>query len=125
MKKCEVTAAEMMRMREEEGLSNAEIAKRLDISYSTVKKYIGTQPDGIKAPYGSRKKPVEPKVETFIKMTSCFEQYEGKYGSYTVDRVNKTIRANMAKIDGILDIDGVKELVAELCDVYQACEVTE
>lgn len=120
MKKCEVTAAEMMRMREEEGLSNAEIAKRLDISYSTVKKYIGTQPNGIKAPYGSRKKPVEePKPQSFIRLQSCFEQYEGKYGSYAVDRVNKSVRASLSKIDGILDKKGVEELVTELMDVYK------
>lgn len=120
MKKCEVTAAEMMRMREEEGLSNAEIAKRLDISYATVKRYIGAQPDGIRAPYSSRKKPVEEqKPQSFIRLQSCFEQYEGKYGSYAVDRVNKSVRASLSKIDGVLDKKGVEELVTELMDVYK------
>lgn len=120
MKKCEVTATEMMRMREEEGLSNAEIAQRLDLHYATVHKYIGKQPEGIRAPMGSRKKPVEePKPQSFIRLQSCFEQYEGKYGSYAVDRVNKSVRASLSKIDGILDKKGVEELVTELMDVYK------
>ena len=43
-RKLEVTAAEMLRLREHPYcLSNAEIAKQLDISYQTVLKYIGKQ----------------------------------------------------------------------------------
>lgn len=43
-RKLEVTAAEMLRLREHlYCLSNAEIAKQLDISYQTVLKYIGKQ----------------------------------------------------------------------------------
>lgn len=37
----EITASEMRRMRDEEGLTQAEIAKRLEISPATVSRYIG------------------------------------------------------------------------------------
>ena len=43
-RKLEVTAAEMLRLREHPYcLSNAQIAKQLDVSYQTVLKYIGKQ----------------------------------------------------------------------------------
>lgn len=48
-----ISVAEMMHMREEEGLSNGEIAKRLGIHINTVIKYIGKHPDGKRA----RRKP--------------------------------------------------------------------
>lgn len=48
-----ISVAEMMHMRNEEGLSNGEIAKRLGIHISTVIKYIGKHPDGKRA----RRKP--------------------------------------------------------------------
>lgn len=41
-KKVEVSASEMMEMRNE-GLSNADIAELLDVSVMTVRKYIGNQ----------------------------------------------------------------------------------
>ena len=48
-----ISVAEMMHMRNEEGLSNGEIAKRLGIHINTVIKYIGKHPDGKRA----RRKP--------------------------------------------------------------------
>ena len=36
-----------------DGLTNRQIAERLDISYGTVKRYIGNQPKGLRAEYGS------------------------------------------------------------------------
>ena len=43
-RRLEVTAAEMLKLREHPYcLSNAEIARQLDISYQTVLKYIGKQ----------------------------------------------------------------------------------
>lgn len=42
MRKIYVTASEMLQLREQ-GLSNHDIAKALDISYATVRKYIGKQ----------------------------------------------------------------------------------
>ncbi len=41
-RKIDVTAAEMLTLREE-GLSNHDIAKSLDISVNTVRRYIGAQ----------------------------------------------------------------------------------
>lgn len=41
-RKCGVTKSEMLQMREQ-GLSNRDIAKCLEISYATVARYIGPQ----------------------------------------------------------------------------------
>ena len=44
----DVTLAEMMTMRDEQGMSNQEIANALGVSYNTVRRLIGTQPKGIR-----------------------------------------------------------------------------
>ena len=51
-----ISVAEMMHMREAEGLSYADIAKRLGISSKTVYAYIGKQPSGMRKPWGSNRK---------------------------------------------------------------------
>ena len=64
-RKLEVTAAEMLKMREEPYcLSNAEIARRLDVSYQTVLNYIGKQ----------RKPKPEPKPETPKSSSAVFSR---------------------------------------------------
>lgn len=45
-RKIDVTASEMMQLREQ-GLSNHDIARSLDISANTVRRYIGVQPGGM------------------------------------------------------------------------------
>lgn len=54
----QVSCGEMLHMRESEGMSNREIAERLDCSTATVYKMIGKQPEGIRAPRRTKKKPV-------------------------------------------------------------------
>lgn len=51
-----ISVAEMMHMRENEHLSNQDIAKRLGISSKTVYAYIGKQPAGMRKPWGSNRK---------------------------------------------------------------------
>ena len=51
-----ISVAEMLHMWEVEGLSNTDIAKRLDISNATVYAYIGKQPSGMRKPWGSNRK---------------------------------------------------------------------
>jgi hypothetical protein len=51
-----ISVAEMLHMRNEEGLSNGEIAKRLGCTTNTVIRYIGKQPHGVRKPWGSNRK---------------------------------------------------------------------
>ena len=44
----DVSISELLRMRDEEGVSNREIADALGVSYSCIKKYIGCQPKGMR-----------------------------------------------------------------------------
>lgn len=50
----DVSIEELLRMREEEGLSNYEIAQRVGVNYSTIHGLIGKQPRGIRTPAGVR-----------------------------------------------------------------------
>lgn len=71
------------------GLSNREIADRLDVSYATICRYLGAGPSWTRAAYGSLKtkatdveKPVEkPPV---LKCVSKIATYEGDVMRYTV-----------------------------------------
>lgn len=58
-----VSVSELMHMREELGMTNKQIAERLGISYMTVKRYIGNQPEGMRAAPKRKEKPLPP-VET-------------------------------------------------------------
>ena len=63
----QISREEMLQMREN-GMTNKEIARSLDISYATVHRYIGSQPQGLRADYGSvvayvHSTPKEPEKE--------------------------------------------------------------
>lgn len=55
----QVSVSEMMTLREQ-GLTNKQIADRLDIGYSTVCAYIGRAPAGLRKPYERKNKPLPP-----------------------------------------------------------------
>lgn len=46
-----VSLSELRHMREVEGLSNAEIAERLNVSVTIIYRYLGKQPPGMRKPY--------------------------------------------------------------------------
>ena len=50
----DVSIGELLRMREEEGLSNYEIAQRVGVARNTIYRLIGKQPNGIRTPEGLR-----------------------------------------------------------------------
>lgn len=85
----EVSIQELERMRSE-GMSNREIADRLNCGYSTVCHYLGRQPDSVRAEYGSHKtrakdvdKPTEAKPP-LLRCVSRILEYEGAEMRYCV-----------------------------------------
>ena len=89
-RKVEVTAAEMLKLREHPYcLSNAEIAKQLDISYQTVLKYIGKQNGCQQDP-----KPEAPKTSSriFSKAQSLTRLVAGER-SWLVDVYNQCVES--------------------------------
>lgn len=106
----EVTVQEMQHMREE-GLTNKQIAERLDCNYITVKRYLGKQPEGMRAApgtYSARVKDVEkPAVKvvqspkTDLVLTGKTEIYQGQDMTYTVKMCGNYVRIrNNDEIDG-------------------------
>lgn len=64
----EVSMDELMYMRNEEGLSNKEIAERIQCSYATICKVLGPQPKGVRKPY-TRKEPAIAKAKVITMPT--------------------------------------------------------
>ena len=60
----DVSCSELMHLRGQ-GLSNREIAEKLDCSKQTVYRLIGKQPEGIRAPRRTKDKPMPVVHETF------------------------------------------------------------
>lgn len=80
------------------GLSNAQIAKRLDVSYTTVRKYLGKA--DFRAPYGSCKKPEDVPEEkpVLLKKLMHIEEFMGEKNKYTVNIDGKTV--TIKQLDG-------------------------
>lgn len=104
----------MLNMREQDGLTNREIAQRLDINYATVIKYIGKQPDMLRAEPGRYFKPSEYKapaptnypaaaalqtIDTdYWETSETIYNLKGKYAAYTVNSTKGEVE--------IIDKDG-------------------
>lgn len=97
-----ISVQEMQQMRDE-GLSNAQIAKRLDVSYTTVRKYLGRA--DFRAPYGSCKKPedVQEEKPVLLKKLMHIEEFMGEKNRYTVNIDGKTVTVKQLENSGPLD----------------------
>lgn len=116
-RKCGVTKSEMLQMREQ-GLSNRDIAKCLDISYATVCRYIGPQGgrvEGLAAFKEDKPKKVEspeeeqkasPKAVDSLEMV--YEVVKSADGSYRaeVDYESKCVSI----LDSTIEFDRLAEL---------------
>ena len=98
-----ISVQEMQQMRDE-GLSNAQIAKRLDVSYTTVRKYLGKA--DFRAPYGSCKKPEDVPEEkpVLLKKLMHIEEFMGEKNKYTVNIDGKTVTVKQLG-DGSITFD--------------------
>ena len=117
-KKCGVTKSEMLQMREQ-GLSNRDIAKCLEISYATVCRYIGPQGGGrveglaafkegkleeVESPKEEQK--ASPKAVDSLEMV--YEVVKSADGSYSaeVDYESKCVSI----LDSTVEFDRLAEL---------------
>jgi len=101
----EISIPEMQRMRDEEGLSNREIAARLGISYATVHKYLGPQPNDIKRRrfvIPQETTPPAPTIPTWNpsdwEAAETIHKLKGIYMHYEVN--STTNEADIVLIDG-------------------------
>lgn len=117
----EVSTQEMLRTRDEEHLSNAEIADRLDICRDTVIRYIGKQPGwmGRKKQPISAPQPEQPSECIQPKSTLVIElqvtNYAGQSARYKV--------TNMGTVEIIggpekLNKDELQTYIVELMEIY-------
>ena len=105
----DVSISELLRMREEENMSNQEIADALGVSYDCVKKYIGPQPKGMRkmrskgVVYGRSKAEETPEEEIppclviqnrTVIATGADLEYIIDYQQQTV-RIHKPSRSNI------------------------------
>lgn len=111
----EVTQSEMRRMREEEEMTNREIAYALGISYGAVLKYIGPQPPHMRRVRGKRPAekaaPVEEPVAACLALVNNVVEVKSTTRKYVIDR-----KAGTVAIDDMLCIDYAEltDLIAEL-----------
>ena len=126
----EVTVQEMLRLREEYGLSNSEIAERLEISDLTVRKHIGCNPKGIRRVYRSKRteEPIasspllqdtekEPLLAEIKRHHSVI--LGGKFFMYEADLIEKTValRVGDVNISKPLNQETLERFIAELIDL--------
>lgn len=104
----EVTQSEMRRMREEEEMTNREIAYALGISYGAVLKYIGPQPPHMRRVRGKRPAekaaPVEEPVAACLALVNNVVEVKSTTRKYVIDR--------KAGIVTIYDCQGICETAA-------------
>lgn len=90
-----ISVAEMMHIREVEGLTNADIAKRLGTSTKTVYAYIGKQPSGMRKPWGSNRK--KDKLPTLSENTEVPEMPHKSFAERCEEVLHKPDAGNLMK----------------------------
>lgn len=118
-----ISVQELQQMRDE-GLSNMQIAKRLDVSYATVRKYLGKA--DFRAPYGSCKKPEDVPEEkpVLLKKLMHIEEFLGEKNKYTVNIDGKTVTVKQLENGGSVGFDhttydkaSLERHISELLDI--------
>lgn len=133
----DVSISELMHMREE-GMSNKEIAERLDVSYITILRLIGKQPAemtaaALHAPKPKASKPAKvqasPKPasvahsipatnkddeETVLLVDERVTRLVGMFGNYEISDKEKEVHAELKNGTLILQFDELEQFVKEL-----------
>lgn len=124
----DVSREELLRMREEEGLSNWEIGMRLGVSKQTIYRIIGKQPPHIRTECGlqaaekerRRENANQPKQEKEI-IPACLVldmrmyQLQGSFACYRVCDKDRTIQITTASGDQMdMQLENVDDFIREL-----------
>lgn len=130
-RKIYVTASDMLALREQ-GLSNHDIAKSLDVSIQTVRRYIGSQGKRMESLDAFRDNPPKKKETKTESMTPIYEPKPvlERYvvGDYVVemDSVDRTMLISGESGDTVLEYKDVPDLVCFLAWAMRTrMEVTE
>lgn len=124
----EVSREELLHMREE-GLTNKQIAERLGCNYYTVLRYIGKQPDGMRADYGSIAAKVTdlqmegPKPEPKRRLTMSIRKtrYYGENG--TKYNVYSTGQVDIDREGLIMTLQRPEDLEQMICELIELAEI--
>lgn len=115
----EITAQEMLRLREEELLSNYEIAAKLDISYPTVLRYIGKQNGRSKKPDQAQNKPVVRNTKVWDEARSL-TRLKADWRAYDMDVYNANVTLYAGQGNRIrLELDDIHRMINELTYVEE------
>lgn len=126
---------QQMKQMRADGLSNSKIAKELDLCKDTVLKYIGTQPTGCRAEYGSivsyvtdikpekavsetKKVSNDPVPKTNLKLKNIVYSYEGANYEYKIHTGTKNVRISGNGNTFDIPADQFENLVLELIELY-------
>lgn len=114
----ELSQSEMRRMREEEDMSNQEIADALGTSYATVLKYIGPQPPHMRRARGTytveKAAPVEEPAAACLALVNNVVEVKSATRKYVIDR--KAGRVMISGYQGICETATMEIEYAELTD---------
>lgn len=115
----EVSVAELQQMRDN-GMTNREIAESLDVGYSTVCRYLGKQPKGLrKAPerkweftqHGVQQSHDEPLVPARLLVDNQITELSSEFHHYVVDH-----KTGMVEVDNVMTLkyEDIDPFIAEL-----------
>lgn len=124
----EISISELKQYRQE-GLTNKQIAQRVGCCPATIARYLGKQPAGLRAPYGSEKaivKSVEetpitilPSRNTSLSLVSETKIMDGKYHQYTINSFGNISIVSKCQDQKLqLNQRGMEEYLTELMDAY-------
>ncbi len=118
----DVTINELMTMREEQGMSNQDIADALGVNVQTIYNYIGKMPKELYKPR-TRKEPAvpapgkveEPAPEACLVVQNRTIELHGLENTYIIDSKKGEVLVNMSDESGmIINFDKLPALVNEL-----------
>lgn len=125
----DMSKSELQGMRDN-GMSNAEIAEALDVSYATVYAILGKQPAGLRSPRRdsvrggeivTTKAPEPEQEEAYacLVLQNKVIELEGLYAKYKLDIKGKQLHIDAAEIVGAVNLDKLGDLIAELTAIHR------